>query len=162
MKLLAIVTDEIRKFLIHNLSCEIVFQRSWQQIDPATVYEYDFIIASGALVESPVDPLVLWSVASTIRYFNATALFVDLSGKAAGTIAKVYPQIKLLSYNGDGNQFILQLRTCVPQLFFDDPKYRNSTLSASANAQRFEMRANSSVLGVSGGPHFEGDRKSTL
>lgn len=155
MKLLAIVTDEIRKFLIHNLSCEIVFQRSWQQIDPATVYEYDFIIASGALVESPVDPLVLWSVASTIRYFNATALFVDLSGKAAGTIAKVYPQIKLLSYNGDGNQFILQLRTCVPQLFFDDPKYRNSTLSASANAQRFEMRANSSVLGVSGGPHFE-------
>lgn len=148
MKLLAIVTDEIRKFLVHNLGCEIVFQPSWQQVDPAAVYQYDFIVASGKLIELPEDPIVLWGVASAIRYFNATALFVDLSGKAAGTIAKVYPQIKLLSFNGDGNQFILQLRTCVPQLFFDDPKYCNSTLSASANARRFERKSSNSALGL--------------
>lgn len=152
MKLLAIVTDEIKKLLIHTLSCEIVFQRSWQQIDPATVSQYDYVIASGALIEDPREPLAVWGIASALRYFGITAFFVDVSGKTTGTLVKNYPQIKLLSHNGDGSQFILQLRTLVPKLFLDDPKYRNSTLSASANAQRFDARA----MSASVNPRAEG------
>lgn len=143
LKLLAIVTEEIKKILIHSSSCELIFQRSWQQVEPASLSEFDWVIVSAALVEDSADPIALWSVASTIRYFGVSAIFVDVPFQATNALFRAYPQIKFISYNDDGNQFFLQLRTCAPQLFYDNPRFRNSTISASANAHRFEVQPGS-------------------
>ena len=131
--------------LERNLGCEVDFYASWQGVDPSILPNFGCVIASGILIEALEDPLMLWGVASAIRYFNVPAVFVDTSFEAGSLIPRVYPQIKLVSYQGDANQFLLQLRTCAPQLFFDNPRF-SSSHSASANAWRYQEIARSSEL----------------
>ncbi len=157
MKLLAIVENSLRSVLERNLGCEVEFYASWQSVDPADLPGFGCVVASGMLIESPEDPLVLWGVASAIRYFGVPAIFVDTSFDAGSLIPRVYPQIKLISYQGDADQFLLQLRTYAPQLFFDNPRF-SSSFSASANAWRYQENSKSSELNIS----LDGVRQSGI
>ncbi|MBQ9816774.1 MAG: DUF4388 domain-containing protein [Proteobacteria bacterium] len=145
MKLLAIVEDRLKDVLLHLLGCEIEFKASWSDVDARQLPDYGCIVASGCLIESS-DPLVLWGIASEIRYFGILAVFVDVSFEAGNLIPRVYPQIKLASYRGDSSQISLQLRTYAPQLFGNDASFRRSTNSAYANALRFEERINNPLI----------------
>lgn len=138
MKLLAVVTTELKEILSRQIGCDIEFQDAWKYVNPEKLRNYAYIIVMGALVEDPHTPITLWGIASEIRYFGTPALFCDVSFQAANLIPDIYPQFKIISFQGDPAQFLLQLRTCAPNLFFDNPKFSNSTFSASANARRYE------------------------
>lgn len=146
MKLLAVVDEKLKYVLEHNLGCEIEFYPSWDEVDASHFPGYGYVIAMGRLVENPDTPIALCGAASEIRFFGIPVVFVDVSFEAGNLIPRVYPQIKLLSYQGDPAQFIIQLKTTVPELFYENPSFRKSTSSAIANAWRHEeqsARANS-------------------
>ena len=157
MRLLAIVENNLRAVLERNLGCEVDFYSAWQNVDPSELPSYGCVVASGILIEDLENPLAIWGVASAIRYFSVPAIFVDTSFEAGNLIPRVYPQIKLVSYQGDANQFLLQLRTCAPQLFFENPRF-SSSLSASANAWRYQETSRSSDINVS----LDGARQSAV
>lgn len=139
MKLLAIVEDRLKDVLGKMLECGIDFRSAWDEVDCARMREYGFVLVSGCIVEK--SNLSLWGVASAIRYFGVAAAFVDVSFDAGNTLARIYPQIKVVSWSGNSSQLLLQLRTCAPVLFRECAAFMNSTSSAIANAWRFEENA---------------------
>ncbi len=153
MKLLAVVDRNLQETMHHHLGCEIDFVSSWRDVHANKLADYAHVIACGDLIESPVDSLHFWGVASEIRYFGIPAVFVDVSFEVGNIIPRVYPEIKLASWHGNDEQLMLQLRTCLPTLFHDNPEFRNSTFSAHSNALRHEasFQQNSVQLtGISG------------
>lgn len=151
MKLLCIVDNTLQEILIKGLSgYYFSFSDTWDKARRALLNErFDFVIAEGKYIEHPSDPLMLWGVASQLRYFGVQSVFIDISFQATNTIVKNYPQIKQFSYQGRASELFLQLQTCLPELFANLLEHRQRVDSASANAARYAVQQSSSQGPVS-------------
>ena len=141
MRLLAVVEDSVKDILVQGLECEIDAYTDWQSVDFDRFRGYGHVIVSGKCVEGGTDPYFVRGVASAIRYFALPAVFIDVSFNVGNLLARVYPQIKVVSFSGDREQLLLQLRTCAPALFRQNVAFMGNTGSAMANAWRFEEKS---------------------
>ncbi|MBQ9394525.1 MAG: DUF4388 domain-containing protein [Proteobacteria bacterium] len=114
MKLLAVVEDNLRNILIRHLGCEIEFYPSWKLVDSSRINGFGYVIAMGKCIENAASPIDFWGVASEIRYFGISAVFIDLSIEASCVLPRVYPEFKSVSYNGDSEKLIAQLSKLLP------------------------------------------------
>ena len=138
MKLLAVVDNSLRNHLERNLNCAVDFYTHWEEINITKLPDYSCVLVSGTCLSTNTDPVFLWSIASQIRYFDVMGILIDMSLDASSMLSRMYPQIKLATYRNSISNLLLQLRTFVPDLFLDNPNFKNSTSSAAANARRFE------------------------
>ena len=138
MKLLAVVDKSIRSQLENILSCEADYYDQWNQIDISGLADYTIVLLSASCLDNTSDMVLICSIASQVRYFGVTGIFIDMPLDASSTVSRLYPQIKLATCRGNLSNLLLQLRTFAPDLFLDNPNYKNNTSSASANARRYE------------------------
>ncbi|MBQ1925261.1 MAG: hypothetical protein II180_03975 [Proteobacteria bacterium] len=166
MRILAVVEDRLVAPLREGIGGNIKFCSAWADVVPARLGEFDYVFVSSSVIEAMADPLAVWAVSSQLHYFKRSAVYIDASEKVERVVASLYPQIKLVSYEGVSEQLILELGSVAPELFF----YRSGASAFGEahpgaedhnvqhgrpgdHAALFERSSNTEVLGLRPGDH---------
>ncbi|MBR4984858.1 MAG: J domain-containing protein [Proteobacteria bacterium] len=118
MRILAVVEDRLVAPLRESVGGSIRFCDVWADALPARLKDFDAVIVSGCVIENMPDPLAIWAVSSQIHFFKKTAIYIDPSEKTEKVVGELYPQIKLVTYQGNQEHLMLELGSVAPELFF--------------------------------------------